>query len=273
MGEFAFKSGGVHLNARRWKVENAKATVVITHGYGHHGSSFAEAAERLNAAGLSVFAWDQRGHGKSEGERGYIESFDHTIGDLGAFLLRIRDRVVGKPLFLMGHSLGCLAVALYCIDDEPDVRGIIMSSGLLKIPDHVPKVLQKVAGVLGEFTPKLPVQRVNVEATSRDPAAVQTLRDDPLRYGGWMHARSGAEIAKAVARLQDSMDRLSHPMLIMHGSDDRLTDSEGSRELYARARATDKTLRIFEGGYHELYNDLDKERFYRELIEWVNTRV
>jgi alpha-beta hydrolase superfamily lysophospholipase len=271
MSEFKFHaSGGIELNGHHWPcAASPKSNVAIVHGYGHHGGSFTDVAERFNKEGVGVFALDQRGHGKSPGKRGYIVSFDHWVNDTGAFLTHIAPQTAGAPLILMGHSLGCLALGLYVIRHKPPVRGIIFSSGLLKIPDNVPQYLQRLATILSTLTPTLPVQKVDVEATSRDPKAVQALRDDPLRYGGMMQARTGAEIAKGIAELRSRMHEIALPALIMHGTKDRLTDYQGSRELHAAIASTDKTLCIFDYAFHELYNDTDKDRWYAQVLTWL----
>lgn len=271
MIEFTFRAAdGVELNGHHWPTPSQpKANVVIVHGYGHHGGSFAEVGEHLNKEGYGVFAFDQRGHGRSPGKRGYIASFDNWVNDTHAFLAHIASQTAGAPLILMGHSLGCLALGLYTMRHKPPARGLIFSSGLLKIPDNVPQSLQKLATILSALTPWLPVQKVDVTATSRDPKAVQALRDDPLRYGGMMQARSGAEVAKAIAEFRAGMNVIDLPVLIMHGTKDRLTDCQGSRDLHAAAKSADKTLCIFDRAYHELYNDLDKDRWFTQVLTWL----
>ncbi|HRK34578.1 MAG TPA: lysophospholipase [Candidatus Hydrogenedentes bacterium] len=269
--QFTFRAtDGAELNGHHWPAEQSETgNVVIVHGYGHHGGSFDEVALFLNKHGYGVFALDQRGHGNSPGRRGYINSFDDWVNDTHAFVTHIAPQTSCAPLIFMGHSLGCLALGLYAVRHSPKARGLIFSSGLLKIPDQVPMYLRKLASVLGALTPTLPVQKVDVTATSRDPKAVQALRDDPLRYGGMLQARSGAEISKAIAEFQERMKEITMPLLIMHGTKDRLTDCEGSRMLNARATSKDKTFCIYEGGYHELYNDLDKERWFAQVLSWL----
>lgn len=274
MNEFTFRAAdSVELNAQHWPVESPKANVAIFHGFGHHGGSFAEVAEHLNKAGYGVFAFDQRGHGRSPGKRGFITSFDNWVNDGHAFLAHITSQTASKPLVLMGHSLGCLALALYAIRNKPNARGLIFSSGLLKIPDNVPQYLQNLASVLSALTPWLPVQKVDVTACSRDPKAVQALRDDPLRYGGAVHARSGAEISKGIAEVRARSNEIELPILVMHGTKDRLTDCQGSRDLHAAAKSADKTLCIFDRAYHELYNDSDKDRWFTQVTSWLGAHA
>lgn len=270
MDDLKFRAAdGVELHGLMWPVASPKGNVTINHGYGHHAGSFAEVAERLNKAGYGVFAFDQRGHGSSPGRRGYIDSIDNWVNDTHAFLANVAPQTAGAPLVMLGHSLGCLALGLYAIRRKPPVRGFIFSSGLLKIPDNVPKFLQSLATVLSALTPTLPVQKVEIEACSRDPKAVQALRDDPLRYGGMVQARSGAEIAKGIAEFRAGTNAIDLPILVMHGTKDRLTDLQGSRDLHAAVMSKDKTLCIFDRAYHELYNDTDKDRWFTQVIAWL----
>lgn len=273
MSNFKFRAAdGAELNGHHWPTTAApKANVVIVHGFGHHGGSFAEVAAHLNKHGFGAFAFDQRGHGESPGKRGYIASFDNWVNDAHAFLKHIASSEGGfsNPPFLLGHSLGCLALGLLAIRHKPAANGLIFSSGLLKIPDNVPQYLQSLASVLSALTPWLPVQKVDVTACSRDPKAVQALRDDPLRYGGAVHARSGAEISKAIAELRARSNEIDLPVLIMHGTKDRLTDCQGSRDLHAAVASKDKTLCIFDRAYHELYNDSDKDRWFTQAVTWL----
>ncbi len=264
---------GHRLACHRWDCSNgARGAVVIIHGFGHHGASFEEVAQRLNAAGYAVYAFDQRGHGRSPGDRGYIGRFDDTILDMQLHLGHIQPQIGSMPVFFFGHSLGGLILACYCLRYQPAAHGLIFSSSALRIPDNVPKYLLVLSGVLGKYLPKLPVQKVDFASISRDPKAVDEALRDPLRYLGKMHARTGLETLRAIREIEGSLERFTYPLLICHGTADKLTDIEGSRRLYAAAESTDKTLRIYDGAYHEIWNDLDKDRFMAELIEWLDAR-
>lgn len=264
---------GLNLHSLAWETErDPRASLVILHGFGHHAACFQEVAQHLNRVGVNVYSFDQRGHGKSPGKRGFINSFDDTISDVDAFMQSVSGRTGGHPLFALGHSMGGLVLGVYVLRHSPVFRGLIFSSALLKIPDNVSPFLLRLAGFLGAYFPALPVQGVNFAAVSRDPAAIDEMMNDPLRFLGRMQARTGAEISKAIAELDQGMERLTDAMLILHGTDDRLTDPSGSKELNARANATDKTLRVFEQGFHELYNDLDKDRYMSEVTDWILER-
>ncbi len=267
-------AGRVELCEHRWPgpQEGTRAVLGIIHGYGHHAACFGELAAYLTEAGYDVRGFDLRGHGKSEGRRGHMDSFALTLDDVHAFVQRIQSDEPDKSFFLLGHSLGALIVGQYAVAHRPKVRGLIFSSGLLKIPDSVPPWLVKLGTVLSRVLPLLPVQKVDFDAVSREPEAVRAVYEDRLRYTGLMNARTGAEIARAVHEFQTSMDRITDPLLILHGTGDRLTDTDGSRQFFARATAEDKTLSIYKGGYHELYNDLEKERYLKEVRTWLDAR-
>ncbi|GMV94121.1 MAG: lysophospholipase [Candidatus Hydrogenedentota bacterium] len=264
---------GTSLASYRWQPDaEARGIVVIVHGYGHHTASFEELAGHLCGAGLVVCGFDQRGHGLSPGKRGHIDSFATFIDDLRSYLGSISDTTPDLPLFLLGHSLGGLIVGLYAIEDRPGFRGLAFSSPLLKIPDSVSPTLVRLGDFLGTWLPWLPVERVDYKWVSRDADVLETVLSDPLRHTGTMNARTGAEIARAIAIFQSAMRTISEPLLVFHGTSDRLTDVEGSRAFFDAAASEDKTLNIYEGGYHELFNDLERERFAKELTAWLIER-
>jgi alpha-beta hydrolase superfamily lysophospholipase len=246
--------------------------VAIIHGYGHHAACFEELAGSLCAAGFAVHSFDQRGHGLSPGKRGHIESLDVTVNDTHRFLETIQCDGAGNPLLLFGHSLGALILGLYAIEYKPQISGLIFSSGLLKIPDKVSPLLVKLGDVLGAAVPWLPVQKVDYRWVSRDATVLESIQRDPLRHTGLMNARTGAAIARAIDAFQRVQHTIVDPLLILHGTSDRLTDYEGSRTLFQRVESQDKTLRLFDGGYHELFNDLDKIQYAEELCAWVSER-
>jgi len=274
MAEIGFTArDGTTLYERHWVVPNARGTVIILHGFGHHSGSFAGLAARLNAAGYSAYGFDQRGHGNSPGRRARIRRFVTLIDDLDCYLSRLLPEMGARPVFVFGHSLGALVLGLYIIEKRPALNGVIFSSGLLMIPAKVSHFLRRIARLLSAVTPWAPVQRVDVGGISRDPERVAASIADPLGHSGMMNARTGGEIAVAVAQLEKRMAEITLPMLILHGTGDRLTDWQGSQRLYDAARAADKTLSIYEGGFHELFNDLEQERFVREVVTWLDART
>lgn len=262
------------LTAHVWQpAMTPKGVVAIIHGYGHHTACFEELAVHLCDAGFTVCGFDQRGHGLSPGKRGHIDSFATFVNDTHCFLSTVREDMPDSPLFLLGHSLGGLLLGHYVVSHRPEVAGLIFSSALLKIPDRVSPMLVRIGDILSTLTPWLPVEKVDYRWVSRDATVLEAVMGDPLRHKGMMNARTGAEIVRAVQDFQRNLHAISDPLLIFHGTSDRLTDVEGSRAFFNVAGSKDKTLHLYEGGYHELFNDLDKNRFASELCAWLVEHV
>lgn len=268
--EYAFEgAGGGRLFARRWTLESPLGAVVLIHGYGDHSGRYPGVAKALNAAGFSVYAYDQRGHGRSPGRRAYIGQFELLLEDLDAFLSFHREDLSGRPWFLMGHSMGGMVLARYLQTRTPEARGAVFSSPFLALNDDVPELLKKIAPVLGVVLPLAPAGRVDNKGLSRDPKVVRTADEDPLAYHGYVAARTGAEFIRVIRDIQGAYGRITLPFLAVHGSADPIVPVSGARELYEKASSADKTLRIFDGGFHELWNDLDKEVFFQEVTDWL----
>ncbi len=266
-------SDNIDLVAYTWSPgPSSRGAVAIIHGYGHHTTSFEELAGNLCASGFTVHGFDQRGHGLSPGKRGHIASFATDLDDMSCFLDAIRPATEGRPLFIFGHSLGGLILGHFVVEHKPEVAGLVFSSALLKIPDSVSPLLVRWGNFLGTVTPWLPVQKVDYRWVSRDAMVLESLLQDPLRHTGVMNARTGAEIARTIAAFEGRMPEISDPVLLFHGAADRLTDPDGTRALYSKAASEDKTLEIFEDGYHELFNDLERERFTTEMCDWLVER-
>ena len=265
---------GLRLHLSRWMPEvPAKATVVLVHGFTEHSGRYADLAERLNRHGYAVCAPDLRGHGRSEGERILVMAFDQYLDDFERVLACARQREPGWPLFLYGHSMGGAIVALWAIAGQPGVRGLVLSAPPARMGDHVFPVLRRLAGIFGRLFPRLRVVRLGTGMLSRDPAVVEDFRSDPLVYHGRLPCRTGAEILRAAERLRQTAGAIRLPLLILHGTEDSLTDPAGSQELYDRAASPDKKLKLYQGLYHDLVHEPEKEEVMADLVGWVERRV
>lgn len=264
---------GCRLFTQRWCVNPPRAAVVLVHGYAEHAGRYAHVAAHLNRHGVSMYAYDQRGFGRSEGRRAYVASFDRLLDDLRHVLDRTRRRLPDVPLFLFGHSMGGAVAALYAIERNPAVRGLILSSPSVEVNKDIAPFLRKLAGLLGRLVPTLPTIRTPDGAISRDPAVVAEAKADPLNYHGRVLARTGAELIRAAQRIQAQMEAITCPLLVFHGTADRLTDPLASRMLYERARSDDKTLELYEGLYHETFNEPEKTQVLDDVAAWIAARV
>ncbi len=249
--------------------EPATGTVVAVHGYSEHSGRHLDLARRLAGVGYAVRLFDLRGHGFSEGPRAFVRSFGDYLRDLQQFVERIQNEAPGAPLFLFGHSMGGLIAAQWALEHQSKLRGLILSAAALKVNDHMHPFLQRISGLVAAVAPRLPSIHLDETAISRRPEAVQAYRDDPLVYHGGMPARTGAELLRSTRQIARRFPELTLPLLIMHGSEDRLTDPEGSRRLYEMSRSTDKTLRLYPGLYHELSQEPEREQVMTDLVEWL----
>ena len=265
---------GRHLFERAWlPAGRPGAAVVIVHGYAEHSGRYGHVAERLVGSGHAVYAFDLRGHGRSDGPRALVRALDEHVADLRSFLARVQQRAPQVPLFVLGHSMGGTIVALFLLSDQQAVHGAILSGAGLKLRGGPARILQALLSVLGRLAPNLPLGQLKSEEISRDAAVVSSYDGDPLVYRGRMPAGTASALIRAVRGIRDSMASITVPLLLLHGGADRLTEPDGSRDLYQRAGSRDRTLKVYEGLYHEVFNEPEKERVLDDLVGWLNQRT
>lgn len=264
----------VRLYERRLLPDGAPlANMVIIHGYGDHCSRYEWVMKTFCAAQIATYTYDQRGHGHSPGKRGYIPRFEDFLDDLDVFLEHIRPEFGDKPFFMMGHSMGGMVLARYAQTRTIQARGLIFSNPFLAFSDEVPDFLVALGPMIAKVFPWLPIGKVDNTGLSRDSAVVEAANNDPLCHHGRVAAHTAGEFYRMIQTIGGKCDRITLPMLVLHGGADRVVSPSGSEKLHALAGATDKTLRIFPDGYHEMFNDLDKEEFMAEIITWTKARL
>ena len=262
---------GLSLYEQCWLPEGEpRAAIVVVHGVFEHSGRYTQLADDLNRRGYAVYAMDLRGHGRSEGDRAMIRSFDLYLDDVELFLERVTARQTGKPVFLLGHSMGGAVAALFGITRPPKIRGLILSAPAVYVAGGVFPLLRRLAWLASIVWPTLRVTRLGCRFISRDPAVVEDFRNDPLVFHDRFPVRTGAEILRAAKRIQTDAERLTLPMLIMHGTGDYVTDPQGSRMLVARAHSTDKTLRLYTGLYHEIFSEPERQQVLDDLLAWLD---
>ena len=263
---------GMSLSARAWMPETPRAIVALVHGIAEHSGRYDFLAERANQNELGVVSVDLRGHGRSPGERSYVERFDDYLLDVDALLAKARELAAGRPVFLMGHSMGGAIALRWVAQRRQPVAGLILSSAALKIGGDVPRLLVALAPLLSRWLPHLRGKRFDPAVISRDPAAVAAYVNDPLVSLEAPPARTGAELLQAMVANHAAAAGLTLPVYLFHGDADRLTDPAGSREIHDLWGGQDRTLRLWPGSRHETLNDLDREAVAAELFEWVAAR-
>lgn len=265
-------SDGTVLYTQSWRASQTKAIIVLVHGMAEHSGRYRHVGETLAAHGYTVHTMDLRGHGQSPGKRMLFRQIEEQSNDVAVFLKWVRQQDPTGPLFLLGHSMGGLIVTYYVLTQSPDLRGVILSGPALKLRDVSP-FLVAVGRVLAHLMPTLPLAVLEHNAISRDPAVVQASAADPLVYQGGIPAATGLAMVQAVAYVQSQMEAFRLPLLIVQGTADRIVDPEGSKQFYARAGSSDKTLKLYEGLFHEVLNEPEKEQVMAEIIEWLDKRI
>jgi alpha-beta hydrolase superfamily lysophospholipase len=243
--------------------------VLVVHGLKDHSDRYADFAKALVEAGFAVHAFDLRGHGDSTGDRVWVDDFDEYLDDVDVALSELR-RVEGeRRVFLFGHSMGGAVVTLYALTREPKPAGIVLSGAALKV--EAGGAVKGVAKFIGAVFPTLAVLSLKDEKFSRDPAVVAAMKSDPLVYDKNGPAHTAAEVLRAVERIREGA--LEVPVLAMHGAADEVTPPAGSRELIEAAKTGDKTLRIYEGLYHDLLHEPESAQVVHDVIEWLDART
>lgn len=222
----------VALVGRDWRVPQPRAVLAVVHGIAEHSGRYQWLAERANARGLGVVAVDLRGHGRSPGDHCYVERFDDYLLDVDALMARAHEMAAGRPVFLMGHSMGGAIALRWQAKRREPVAGLILSSAALKVGDDVPPLLVALAPLLSRWLPRLSGTRIDPETISRDPAAVAAYVNDPLVSQQAPPARTGAELLLAMEANRAAAPELTVPVYLFHGDADRLTDPAGSREIH-----------------------------------------
>lgn len=265
---------GLTLHTQHWTPERgAAAVVLLVHGYAEHCGRYDHVAGTFVDRGAAVYAYDQRGHGRSEGPRAYVDRFEQYLADLHQVLRHVQNRASEVPVFLFGHSMGGLAALLYGLNRPMDVRGLLLSAPAIKINPDLAPILRKVAQTLGRFVPTLPTVRSPHGAISRDPAVVEAAQNDPLNYHGRTKARMGAELLRAGDEARSRLHELAVPFLVFHGTADPLATPAWSKRLYERAAVEDKTLKLYEGLYHETFNEPEQDEVLDDLSTWLAERL
>jgi alpha-beta hydrolase superfamily lysophospholipase len=264
--------GGLKIVYRVWRPAGTpKATLVFCPGFNSHSGQYAWQAEEIVKTGLVVYAVDFRGRGKSEGERFYVEDIADYVADLAGVIGIAKERDPSLPVFVLGHSAGGVIAAVYTLDNQKELAGFICESFAFQVP--APGFLISAIKGLSHIAPRLPILTLKNTDFSRDPKAVEALNNDPLIAHETQPALTIAALARADERLHDSFEQITIPVLIMHGTEDKATVCHGSEFFYEHVGSADKTLKLYEGHYHDLLADFGKEEVLADIKTWIAARV
>ena len=265
-------SHGLDIFIRSWRPGTPpRAVVGIVHGVKSHSGYYFWAAEQLVARGFAVYALDLHGRGQSDGERFFVEKIADYLDDVDTLLKVARSREPGLPVFLLGHSAGGVISSVYTLEHQAELAGFICESFAFRV--YAPDLALAIVKGLSHIAPHVHVLNLKSEDFSRDPRVVQAMNDDPLIEGEVQPANTVAELVRADERLEREFPSITLPVLIMHGTADKVTKPSGSQLFFDTAGSTDKTLKLYDGHAHDLLNDIDREKVMADIVEWINKRM
>jgi alpha-beta hydrolase superfamily lysophospholipase len=262
--------GGLNIFTRVWRPEAAqpRAVVVLSHGFNAHSGHYGWFAEQLLQSGFAVYALDHRGRGHSDGDRFFVQNMSEYVDDLATFIRQTKGREPGLPVFLLGHSAGGVIACVYALEQQAELRGLICESFAFRIP--APDFVLAVIKGLSHIAPHAHVLKLPNEAFSRDPKVVQALNQDPLIAHEVQPTQTLAAMVRADERLEKEFSRITLPLLILHGTLDKVTKPSGSQFFFDKAGSKDKTLKLYEGHVHDLLNDVGKEAVLADIRTWID---
>ncbi|HVY50525.1 MAG TPA: lysophospholipase [Devosia sp.] len=263
---------GLKLAYRKWlPAGSPRAAIVIVPGFNSHSGLYNWAAHQLVGLGIATYAIDLRGRGASDGERFYVASIDDYAKDIDVLMRLVRSELAGRPVFLLGHSAGGVTSVIYTLDHQSQLAGLICESFAYHVP--APDIVIAALKGLSRLLPHARVLTLNNRDFSRDPEVVAAMNADPLIAQETQPAQTLAALAVANERLKRSLGEIRLPVLILHGTADKATKPSGSREFFERAGSADKTLKLYEGGYHDLLNDTIRPQVFSDIADWLNARL
>jgi len=251
--------------------QEPRALVVIVPGFNAHSGYYAWVAEQLVATGLAVYAVDLRGRGNSDGERFFVNDFEDYVNDVASVVAAAKSREPGLPLFLLGHSAGGVVSCLYTLEHQPEIAGLICESFAFQLP--APDFVLAVFKGISHLAPHARILHLKNETFSRDSTVVQALNDDPLVGQETQPSQTMAAMVRADERVKQGFPLITLPVLILHGTLDKNAKPTGSQLFYDMAGSADKTLKLYEGSFHDLLNDLDKEVVMADIKSWLNAQL
>jgi alpha-beta hydrolase superfamily lysophospholipase len=252
---------------------DAKAVIFLVHGNGEHCGRYMNLVNRFVPQGYAVYGMDHIGHGKSEGAREMVNVFDDYHGPLNTFYNMVKDWQPGKPVFIFGHSQGGLIEVDYLLEHQADFRGAIVSAPAVKVPSSISAATIMMGKLLSAIAPSAGVVGLDITGLSHDQAVVDAYAKDPLVYHGKIPARLAAEMLKTMVKVTANFGKITLPLMVVQGSEDRLVDPAGASLLYEQAGSLHKTLKVYEGFYHEIHNEPGRESVFKDMEVWFTAHL
>jgi alpha-beta hydrolase superfamily lysophospholipase len=263
---------GTRLHTWRCETQEARAQVVVVHGFGEHSGRYRELAEFLVQRGFAIASFDLRGHGKSSGLAGHVRRFTDYERDLS----RVIELTIGRgprKRFLIGHSMGGLITLRYLSRQPLGVAGAIVSAPLLGFAVRIPTAKRALGAVSGFIAPRLRMaNEVDPAVLSRDPEVGRAYERDPLVHR-LVSTRWFREATRLMNQMPEAARSISSAVLVLHGSHDKLASVDATRIVFDRIASADKELIVYPGYYHELFNEPDRRQVFDTVAEWLSRHL
>ncbi|MGH3716260.1 MAG: lysophospholipase [Micromonosporaceae bacterium] len=269
---FAGTAGG-RIYWQAWLPEgDPVGVVVIAHGLAEHSGRYAHVGERLASESYAAYAPDHRGHGRSDGNRSNLNRVAEVVADLDAMIAEAAQRHPGVPVFLLGHSMGGMLALDYALGNPSRLTGLVLSAPAVR-SGVISSVERAAAKVLSTVAPNFGVKALDGTMVSRDPAVVKAYDEDPLNYRGKIPARTATEMLNTMDGLPARIPKLTLPLLVMQGTEDKLVEPEGAAYVAEHAGSEDLTYKPYSGLYHEVMNEPEKDTVLGDLVRWLKERT
>jgi len=271
--EFDFYEHNIKLYGQYWQSTMTKAVFVLVHGMGEHSTRYADfVVPEFLKNDISVITYDQFGHGKTEGKRGHNPGFEAVLDCVDIIIRKAQSIFIGVPVFLYGHSMGGNVVINYVLKRKHNLQGVIATSPFLRLAFQPSSWKISVGKLLQKIAPSVTMRNdLDVSAISRNKNEVQKYMDDPLVHDKISPNYSLTFIKTGISAIKNA-SKLACPMLLVHGTGDRLTSHLATEEFTLNSNKN-VTIKLFKDGYHELHNDLSKKDFILTIMQWVNFQL
>jgi alpha-beta hydrolase superfamily lysophospholipase len=266
--------GGVRIVYDVWTPDvTPRGVVVLSHGFGEHARRYDHVAQRFGEDGLVTYALDHRGHGRSGGKRVLVKDISEYTGDFGTLVGIATKEHPGDTRIVLGHSMGGGIVFAYGVEHPDDYDLMVLSGPAVAAQSVVSPLLVLFAKTVGVIAPGLPVQQLDANAISRDPAVVDAYNTDPLVHHGKVPAGIGRALLMVGETMPQRAPALTAPLLVVHGAEDALIPVDGSRQLVEVVGSPDVELKIYPGLYHEVFNEPERDQVLNDVVSWINARL
>ncbi len=260
---------GLSLYYEWWRPHEPKGVLVVVHGIGEHSGRYGPFIRHFFERGYAIALYDQRGHGQSEGERGHIEHIQDLLGDLADFVELTKRGFPQVPMFLVGHSFGGQIALNFAVRYSKGLRGLILSSPNIGLKLDVGKWRLRLSEALARWFPRMRMgQEIQGQFLSHDETVAAAYAVDPrvtrrFTMHAVMQVLHNLDLVMALA------SRIHLPSLFLHAGADHICDPEATRQFYRRIPVGRKRLKVYEGLYHELFNEIGKEAVFQDIEQWL----